>query len=157
MKMSLDVDACITRGVRVRGPHSRTLPALKTFVVEDKPWIRDRLERTSEGSQLWEIVDNANNEVDATAWQSENDCDLVLVDSYLRHGSGLGTVRAVASMGKGQSIVVLCEIFTTEMRRKYLELGAAAVFDRITQFDQFTVYCAELARTHRDGNSGEVK
>lgn len=67
-------------------------PLIRTFIVEDSAVIRDSLIATLEELVPVLVVGTADNEADAVHWlhQPDNLAHLVIVDLFLRSGSGLG-------------------------------------------------------------------
>jgi DNA-binding NarL/FixJ family response regulator len=124
---------------------------LRAFIVEDSPVIRENLVAALEEMAPIEVIGTAEDEASAIEWlaRSENICDLVVVDIFLKSGSGLGVLRAAASAGKPLKLVVLSNYATPDMRRKCLELGADRVFDKSNEIDALILYCCRLA----DGGS----
>jgi DNA-binding NarL/FixJ family response regulator len=79
--------------------------------------------------------------------------DLVIVDIFLKGGSGLGVLRAAKALSQRHKMVVLSNYATPDMRRKCLELGADRVFDKSNEIDALILYCGRLA-SGETGNSG---
>jgi len=78
--------------------------------------------------------------------QPANVAQLVIVDIFLKRGSGLGVLKAAQQLGSsGRSMVVLSNYATQDMRAKCLALGAQRVFDKSTEIDALILYCSELA------------
>ena len=123
------------------------MPALKAFVVEDSPVIRENLIAALEELAPVHVVGTAEDEPGAVTWlvNADHACDLVIIDIFLKRGSGLGVLRAVSHLGKPMSLVVLSNYATPDMRRKCLELGATRVFDKSNEIDALIQYCARLA------------
>ena len=71
---------------------------------------------------------------------------LLVVDLFLASGTGLQVLETVAQRLPGQHVVVLSNYATTEMRRRCLELGADAVFDKSTQLEAFFEHCCLLGQ-----------
>ena len=105
---------------------------LKAFIVEDSPVIRENLVAALEEMAPIRVVGSAEDESSAIGWLSrpENQCDLVVVDIFLKSGSGLGVLQAARSTGQPCKLVVLSNYATPDMRRKCLQLGADKVFDK---------------------------
>ena len=124
---------------------------LRAFIVEDSPVIRENLVAALEEMAPIEVVGTAEDEASAIEWLSNHDnkCDLVVVDIFLKSGSGLGVLRAAAAPGRPLKLVVLSNYATPDMRRKCLELGADRVFDKSNEIDALILYCCRLA----DGGS----
>ncbi len=128
---------------------------LKAFIVEDSPVIRENLVAALEEMAPIDVVGTAEDESGAVAWlvRSENQCDLVVVDIFLKSGSGLGVLKAASSSGLPVKLVVLSNYATPDMRRKCLELGADRVFDKSNEIDALILYCCRLA----DGGTGSTE
>ena len=120
---------------------------LKAFVVEDSPVIREDLVAALEELAPVEVVGTAEDESTAVRWLSRADttCDLVIVDIFLRSGSGLGVLRAARGLVKRMKLVVLSNYATPDMRIKCTELGADRVFDKSNDIDSLILYCTRLA------------
>ncbi|MGK2897890.1 MAG: response regulator transcription factor [Burkholderiaceae bacterium] len=128
------------------------MTALKAFIVEDSPVIRENLTAALEELAPVHIVGTAEDEPAALNWLTSggHDCDLVIIDIFLKRGSGLGVLRAANDLGRPMSLVVLSNYATPDMRRKCMELGADRVFDKSNEIDSLILYCARLA----DGDTG---
>jgi DNA-binding NarL/FixJ family response regulator len=128
------------------------MTAIKAFIVEDSPVIRENLIAALEELAPVKVVGTAEDEPTAVSWLAspEHLCDLVIIDIFLKRGSGLGVLRAANDMHKPVGLVVLSNYATPDMRRKCLELGASRVFDKSNEIDALIQYCARLA----DGETG---
>ena len=125
---------------------------LRAFIVEDSPVIRENLVAALEEMAPIDVIGTAEDESGAVAWlgNPENRCDLVVVDIFLKSGSGLGVLKAAAASRSHLKLVVLSNYATPDMRRKCLELGADRVFDKSNEIDALILYCCRLA----DGSTG---
>lgn len=132
-----------------------SMPRLKTYIVEDSPVIRENLIATLEELVPVEVVGTAEDETTAAHWLARPDSqfDLVIVDIFLKAGSGLGVLRVAAGLPQRHKLVVLSNYATPDMRRKCLELGADRVFDKSNEIDSLIAYCDRLA-SGNTGNSG---
>ncbi len=120
---------------------------LKTFLVEDSPLIRENLVAALEELAPVEVVGTAEDErsaVDALTALSRG-CDLVIIDIFLKGGSGLGVLRAAHALDRPMTLIVLSNYATADMRRKCVALGASRVFDKSSEIDALINYCEELA------------
>ena len=128
---------------------------LKTYIVEDNPVIRESLIVTLEELAPVKVVGTAVDESTAVEWlkQPGNHADLVIVDIFLKAGSGLGVLRAASGLPQQQRLVVLSNYATADIRRKCLELGADRVFDKSNDIDALIEYCAQLPAQPGDGSS----
>ena len=123
------------------------MQALKTFIVEDSQVIRDDLIATLEELSPVEVVGTAEDESSAVHWltRPSNRFDLVIVDIFLKGGSGLGVLRAASSLPQRRNVVVLSNYATKDIRRKCLELGADRVFDKSNEIEALIAYCSRVA------------
>ena len=128
---------------------------LKTYIVEDSPVIRENLIATLEEMVPLEVIGTADDESTATHWlrRPDNLCDLVIIDIFLKSGSGLGVLQAARSTGQPCKLVVLSNYATRDMRHKCLELGADRVFDKSNEIDALILYCNRLAAGDTGSNS----
>ncbi len=120
---------------------------LRTYIVEDSPVIRENLIATLEEMVPVEVIGTAEDEASAAQWlgRTDNACDLVIIDIFLKSGSGLGVLQAARKTDGGRKLVVLSNYATPDMRRKCLQLGADEVFDKSNEIDGLISYCARLA------------
>lgn len=120
---------------------------IKTYIVEDSQVIRDNLIATLEDLVPIEVVGTAEDEFTAVHWltQSQSAVDLVIVDIFLKKGSGLGVLRAIEQRNDLRKVVVLSNYATPDVRRRCLELRADRVFDKSTEIDGLIAYCEALA------------
>jgi DNA-binding NarL/FixJ family response regulator len=121
------------------------------FLVEDNQQIRDNLIPALTDLGLARVVGYAESEPEATNWleQNEHAWDIVVIDLFLKEGSGLGVLRWVQPRRSArQHIVVLSNYATPVMRENCRESGADAVFDKSTELDEFFAYC-QTAERHR--------
>jgi DNA-binding NarL/FixJ family response regulator len=120
---------------------------LNTYIVEDSPVIRENLIATLEELVPVHVVGSAEDESSAVQWLGEpgHPVDLVIVDIFLKRGSGLGVLRAAQALRQRYRLVVLSNYATPDMRAKCLALGADRVFDKSTEIDALIQYCGRLA------------
>jgi DNA-binding NarL/FixJ family response regulator len=125
---------------------------LRAFIVEDSPVIRENLVAALEEMAPIQVVGTADDENTALDWLSrpENACELVVVDIFLKSGSGLGVLKTAAAVASPPKLIILSNYATPDMRRKCLELGADRVFDKSNEIDALILYCCRLA----DGSTG---
>ena len=123
------------------------MPALRTYLVEDSPVIRENLIAALEELVDIDIVGTAESESVATYWLNHEPAgwDLVVIDIFLKSGSGLGVLAACRDRAPRQRLVVLSNYATADMRRKCTELGADAVFDKSNEIDALVAYCQRLS------------
>jgi DNA-binding NarL/FixJ family response regulator len=119
---------------------------VKTFLVEDSSVVRENLIAALEENTPVEVIGVAEDETSAVQWITDRGhaCDLVIVDIFLRGGTGLGVLKGIGSVGHEMKRVVLSNHATPDIRDKCLELGADEVFDKSNQLDEMLLYCNRL-------------
>ena len=131
------------------------MPTVNTFIVEDSPIILDNLVATLEELAPVKVVGSAPDETSALQWLLRTDvaCDLVIIDVFLKAGSGLGVLQQLAQAGVPGKRVVLTNYATPNMRERCTALGADRVFDKSNELDELISYCSRLA----DGGGDDTK
>jgi DNA-binding NarL/FixJ family response regulator len=126
---------------------SVSMHPLRAYIVEDSQVIRDNLIATLEELVPVEVVGTAEDETTAVDWLQHNvtPVDLVIVDIFLKAGSGLGVLKAANEMPSRRNLVVLSNYATQDIRLKCLELGADKVFDKSNEIDALIQYSSRLA------------
>ena len=122
------------------------MPPLKTYLIEDSPLIRESLIAMLVDLAQVEMVGTAEDETAAVQWLTDpqNHADLIIVDIFLKVGSGLGVLRNARASTRHSKTVVLTNYATDEMKLKCLELGADQVFDKSNDIDALIAYCSRL-------------
>lgn len=122
------------------------MSTVRAFIVEDSPVILENLVATLEELTPVKVVGSAIDESAAVDWlrHSRGDCQLVIVDIFLKTGSGLGVLRRMADMGFEGQRVVLTNYATPDVRERCASLGAHRVFDKSQELDELISYCADL-------------
>jgi DNA-binding NarL/FixJ family response regulator len=123
------------------------MSSLKAFIVEDSPVIRDNLVAALEELVPLQVVGTAEDEAGALQWLADpgHDCDIAIVDIFLRRGTGLNVLRALQASRRATDRVVLTNYATDEIRRHALALGASRVFDKSGEIDALVDHCIALA------------
>lgn len=119
--------------------------ALRTYIVEDNPTIRENLVATLEELADIQAVGSAETENEGKAWLTENgqQWDLAIVDLFLKQGSGLGILHACKDRTPRQKLVVLSNYATPDIRKRCAQLGVDAVFDKSNEIDALIDFCVE--------------
>lgn len=116
---------------------------VRTYIVEDNATIRDNLVEALAELASVESLGWSDTERGAREWLAAHRgaWDLLIVDLFLKQGSGLGVLEACHDRGRNQRVVVLSNYATDDMRRRCSELGADAVFDKSREIDALVDYC----------------
>ncbi len=120
---------------------------LTCFIVEDSPIIRQNLIATLEEMLPMRVVGTADAEQAALAWMQSPGahCDLMIIDIFLKSGTGLEVLRQAQTLRPEARLVVLTNYATPDMRRRCAQLGAHRVFDKSAELEELLSYCASLA------------
>lgn len=120
-------------------------PPLRTFIVEDSPVILENLSEALEETAPVSVVGSAADEGTALRRLAPPvSVDLVIIDLFLKSGSGLGVLRRLRDAGSTSRRIVLTNYASDEIREKCLALGAERVLDKSTDLDELINYCTGL-------------
>lgn len=121
---------------------------LRTYLVEDNQVIVANLTETLQELADVVMVGCVAEARAASRWLCANTdaWDLVIVDLFLREGSGLEVLAALRDRVDGQRAIVASNYATPEMRSQCTALGADRVFDKSTEIDALVSYCLTAAR-----------
>lgn len=119
---------------------------LAAILIEDSKTIRDNLIPALAELADVDVVAIAETEREAVAVLESlgSGWRLAVVDLFLREGTGLTVLRACQGRLAHQRVVVLTNYPTEEMRRRALELGADAIFDKSRELEMFFAWCSAL-------------
>ena len=90
------------------------------------------------------VVGSASDEKGALAWMNSrtNGCDVVIIDIFLKSGSGLGVLTGIRSFAPPPARIVLTNYATPDMKARCMALGAEAVFDKSGEIDELLAWLA---------------
>ena len=122
---------------------------LRAILVEDSRTIHDSLLPALDELANTQIVAWAKTSSVAThvLGDQRDQWQLIIVDLFLRAGTGLDVLEAAKDRKQGQHAIVLSNYVTDDMRRRCLQLGADAVFDKSTEIGDFIDACIAIERT----------
>ncbi|MEO8296273.1 MAG: response regulator [Burkholderiales bacterium] len=126
----------------------RNARALRCFLVEDSAVIRQNLIATLEEMLPVHIVGTAEDEAGAVRWMTSSgaQCDLMIIDIFLKGGTGLEVLRRAKVLRPEARLAVLSNYATADVRRRCLQLGADRVFDKSAELEELLAFCEELAQ-----------
>jgi two-component system, OmpR family, response regulator len=131
----------------MRGPStnvSKVPVHLQVFVIEDNATIRENLIGTLEELTCVHVAGVSSTETDALSWLDKNldQWDLVIVDLFLKQGSGIHVAQCIKRQRPSQKIVVFSNYINGSVRKRCAQLGVDAVFDKSTEIDALVDYCS---------------
>ena len=111
--------------------------ALRVYLVEDSPHVRDLLLDFLNVPGEIEIVGNADNEIESVAAMLADPVDAVIVDLKLREGSGMAVIEKLraAKLNPEPKIIVFTNHPFPEIRARAMQLGADYFFDKSADYD----------------------
>jgi DNA-binding NarL/FixJ family response regulator len=108
---------------------------LRVLLVEDSPLIRERLAESIAEPGRIEIIGQADSEQAAIGMLGAAPWDAMVLDLQLRHGTGLGVLRALISRRPPDvKVIVLTNYAFPQYRAKSLALGADYFFDKAREY-----------------------
>lgn len=123
---------------------------LRIYLVEDNAVIRENLAAALVDLASADVCGTAEGESQAVAWLSEHtdDWDLAIIDVFLKQGNGLGVVSAARARQARQKVVVLTNYASPDVRKRCLQLGADAVFDKSNDIEKLVTFCLEQSASN---------
>jgi two-component system, OmpR family, response regulator len=120
--------------------------AIKTYLIEDNALIRENLTGTLHELTEVKVIGCVDTEAAGLALLHKTESwQLLIVDLFLRQGSGLKVIAACRDRDSVRKVVVLTNYATPDVRKQCLKLGADAVFDKSTELDDLIEYCRGLS------------
>lgn len=125
---------------------------IRTFLVEDKPEMRDTVLEAMEMIAPVKFVGYADSESAARRWLQNNSArwQLAIVDLFLAEGSGFGVLRDCLARQPSQKVVVLTSYKHPNITDRCLQLGADKVFDKSADLEELVDYCKAHAASMDD-------
>ena len=120
---------------------------LKAFIVEDSALVLRELSSVLAETAAIRVVASADSESDAlkTLRVASSAYDLIVIDVFLKQGSGLRVLRDAKALHPKARVVVLTNYATLDVRKRCVSLGADRVFDKAKQLEDLIDYCARLS------------
>ncbi|RYF28693.1 MAG: response regulator [Comamonadaceae bacterium] len=124
------------------------------ILVEDNSIIRKTLIPAMQELAGIDVVATAEDVDGALAALDRYEWNLVVLDLFLREGSGLDVLSATPSKVPGRHIFVLTNYATADVRRRCLDLGADEVFDKSTELEPFFDRCVQVSAASQRSPAG---
>lgn len=125
-------------------------PTLRAYVVEDNPRLCKTLVDTLQELTCVRVIGTGHTETQALWWLTRHvsQWDLLLVDLFLRGGSGLRLVERLNERSGArtprQKVVLFSNYASVGVRKRAAQIGIDAVFDKATEVDALLDYCTRL-------------
>jgi DNA-binding NarL/FixJ family response regulator len=117
---------------------------MKVYIVEDANQTRKQITDTLAPMKDFEIVGEAESLCDAKKGIYSTSPETVILDISLPDGSGVEILKLIRKWGMKTCVVVLTYDPSKELRNKCMELGAAAVFDKVNDFRKAFTFLSGL-------------
>lgn len=111
-------------------------PALRVYLVEDSPVVRERLETMVTGVAGARMVGSATRADDAIRGILAEHPDVVVLDLKLEQGSGFDVLRAVHDADPSIDVYMLSNFAAEPYRRLAERLGAREFFDKSNEIER---------------------
>jgi two-component system OmpR family response regulator len=117
---------------------------LAVFVVEDNADIHENLVGALEELTCVKVVGGSPTEDGAMAWAAANPrgWDMMIIDLFLKGGSGIRLVQRMQRARAEQKLIVFSNYVNASVRKRCAQLGVDAVFDKSTEIDALVDYCS---------------
>lgn len=117
---------------------------LNAFIVEDNATIRENLIGTLEELTCVKVAGTSATEDEALAWLDQNPdrWEILIVDLFLKQGSGIHLAQRISARRPSQKVVVFSNYINANIRKRCAQLGVDAVFDKSTEIDSLVDYCS---------------
>jgi DNA-binding NarL/FixJ family response regulator len=118
----------------------------RAFIVEDSALLLRELSAELEDTSAISVVASSDSESDAlkTLRVAAEPYDLIVIDVFLKEGSGLRVLRDAKLLQSQARVVVLTNYATLDVRKRCISLGADRVFDKSRQLEEFIDYCRAI-------------
>jgi two-component system OmpR family response regulator len=120
----------------------------RIYIVEDSAVYRQVLASDlALSSHQIEIVGHAETEEQAKDWltTNKNGWDLLLIDIFLREGTGAGVVRHCKNRDQTQCIFVMTADPIDQIIAHCMHFGADDAYNKVTEYQQIISHCIRLA------------
>ena len=122
---------------------------LKAILVDDSVKIRETLVPALEELAGLLVVATAESAKEAVAaMNAYPEWDVMIVDMFLKEGSGLEVLNTSRNRETWKKVIVLTNYATRQIRERSMALGADGVFDKSTELDDFFVFCTSLSESN---------
>ncbi len=109
----------------------------RAILVEDLPSLQASLTSAMKDLADVDVIAVAETADEAIAAAYACAWDVMVLDLFLREGTGLAVLSGLCPISENQRIVVLTNYATAAVRHRCHSLGAHAVFDKSNELDGF--------------------
>jgi len=124
------------------------------ILVEDNSTIRKTLIPAIQELAGIDVIATAEDVDGALFALDRYEWDLVVLDLFLKEGSGLDVLAARPTKKAGRQIFVLTNYATQDVRQRCIALGADEVFDKSTELEPFFERCIAVSSAAKRSTQG---
>jgi len=134
--------------------HSRTTAhvLLRVLLVEDSKVLTECLVEAIRQIPDVELIGTADTEASAIAAVKRESIDVVILDLHLKHGTGFGVMRSLATEQRRPRIIVLTNYDLPEYKNAALALGATHFLDKARDYGRLPEVLEEMCAAERARN-----
>jgi CheY-like chemotaxis protein len=127
--------------------------AMKVYVVEDSPIVRERLVTMLGDIPGAEVAGASDNTPDALLDILRIRPDVAILDIHLRDGNGITVLKEIRRALPGTTAIMFTNHSGPAVRQRCMRAGADHFFDKTDEFDQLRILLEGIARQPRPGHS----
>jgi DNA-binding NarL/FixJ family response regulator len=121
---------------------------MKILLVEDSKVLAERLSEAIGQIAGLDLIGTIDAETAAVAVARKENVDVIVLDLHLKHGTGFGVLRALASANRKTSVIVLTNYDLPEYKSAALALGATHFLDKAKDYWRLPELLVEIGNKH---------
>jgi two-component system OmpR family response regulator len=117
--------------VSAASPSARSM---RVLLVEDSTALAERVSETITQLAGVNLIGTTDTEGVAIAVAIKEDVDVIVLDLHLKQGTGFGVMKALATLQRKPTVIVLTNFGLPEYEKASLAFGAALFLDKARDF-----------------------
>jgi two-component system, OmpR family, response regulator len=117
---------------------------MKVLLVEDSISLAERLSETIRCIAGVNLIGTTDTEGVAIAVAIKEDVDVIVLDLHLKHGTGFGVMRALSTLQRKPTVIVLTNFGLPEYEKASLAFGATRFLDKARDFARLPELLVEI-------------
>jgi two-component system OmpR family response regulator len=127
---------------------SPSASSMKILLVEDSKVLAERLSEAIAQVAGVNLIGTTDTEGVAIAVAIKEDVDVIVLDLHLKQGTGFGVMRALATLQRKPTVIVLTNFGLPEYEKASLAFGAALFLDKARDFARLPELLAKIREEH---------
>ena len=120
--------------MNVSAASSPSARSMRVLLVEDSTALAERLGETITQLAGVNLIGTTDTEGVAIAVAIKEDVDVIVLDLHLKQGTGFGVMKALATLQRKPTVIVLTNFGLPEYEKASLAFGAALFLDKARDF-----------------------